>query len=130
MTPPRNHILAGDDSPEILTLLRDVLESEGFRVSASTEALTVDAIRAVQPDLVILNHMLEDGAGSGWELLRDLRQDATLRGLPVVICTGAIQRVREGQAEIDELGARVVFKPFDIEQLLTAVHSAMTTPPA
>jgi two-component system OmpR family response regulator len=117
------HILAGDDSPEILALLRDILEGEGYRVTMTPEALTIADIRQAQPDLVILDHMLEEGAGSGWELLRDLRHDSELRNLPVVVCTGAVQRVRENQGELERLGAQVVLKPFDIEQLLAAVRS-------
>lgn len=117
------HILAGDDSPEILTLLRDILEGEGYRVTMTPDALSLAAIRQTRPDLVILDHMLEDGAGSGWELLRHLRHDPELCGLPVVVCTGAIQRVRENEGELERLGAQVVLKPFDIEQLLGAVRA-------
>jgi CheY-like chemotaxis protein len=65
--------------------------------------------------------MLEDGAGSGWELLREIRRDPDLSGLPVVVCTGAIQRVRAQGEELHRLGAQVVLKPFDIDQLLAAV---------
>jgi DNA-binding response OmpR family regulator len=116
------HILAGDDSPEVLALLRDILESEGFRVSMRGDPLTLAEIRRTGPDLVILDHMLDDGAGSGWELLRDIRRDPDLSGLPVVVCTGAIQRVRAQGEELHQLGAQVVLKPFDIDQLLAAVH--------
>ncbi len=119
---PPKHILAGDDSPDILALLRDILEGEGYRVSMRADALTLAEIQRTGPDLVILDHMLEDGAGSGWELLRELRRDPGLSNLPVVVCTGAIQRVRENSDELDRLGAQVVLKPFDIEQLLAAVR--------
>lgn len=116
------HILAGDDSPDILALLRDILEGEGYRVSMSDEMLSLPAIRRTGPDLVILDHMLEDGAGSGWELLREIRRDPELAGLPVVVCTGAVQRVRAQGDELRRLGAQVVLKPFDIDQLLGAIH--------
>lgn len=116
------HILAGDDSPDILALLRDILEGEGYRVSMSDEMLSLPAIRRTGPDLVILDHMLEDGAGSGWELLREIRRDPELAGLPVVVCTGAVQRVRDQGDELRRLGAQVVLKPFDIDQLLGAIH--------
>ncbi|MDQ3695485.1 MAG: response regulator [Chloroflexota bacterium] len=116
------HILAGDDSPEILALLRDILEGEGYRVTMAPETLSLADIKRVRPDLVILDHMLEDGAGSGWELLRDLRQDPGLATLPVVVCTGAIQRVRDNAAELERLGAQVVLKPFAIDDLLAAIR--------
>ncbi|MDQ3411249.1 MAG: response regulator [Chloroflexota bacterium] len=116
------HILAGDDSPEILALLRDILEGEGYRVTMTPEALSLAGIKRARPDLVILNHMLEEGPGSGWELLRDLRQDADLGELPVVVCTGAVQRVRDNAGELERLGAQVVLKPFAIDDLLAAIR--------
>ena len=120
------HILAGDDSPEILELFRDILEAEGYRVSVTSASLDVDQVKRLAPDLVILDHMILDGEGSGWQLLQALRRDPTTAGLPVVVCTGAVQRVRENQALLDRLGACVVFKPFDIDRLLEAVSGAWT----
>lgn len=120
---PPKHILAGDDSPDILVLLRDILEGEGYRFSMSDQTLSLAEIKRTAPDLVILDHMLEDGAGSGWELLRDIRRDPDLAGLPVVVCTGAVQRVRDQGDELRALGAQLVLKPFDIDQLLGAIHA-------
>jgi DNA-binding response OmpR family regulator len=120
---PPKHILAGDDSPDILALLRDILEGEGYRFSMSDEMLSLAEIKRTAPDLVILDHMFDDGAGSGWELLRDIRRDPELSGLPVVVCTGAVQRVRDQGDELRALGAQLVLKPFDIDQLLGAISS-------
>ena len=41
---------------------------------------------------------------------------------------GAIQRVRQGRSELQRLGAQVVFKPFDIEQLLNAIQCFWPAP--
>ena len=123
-TPRAKHILAGDDSPVILQLLREILEAEGYRVSTEPEPLDLATVRRLAPDLVILDHMLEEGAGSGWRLLRELREDADLASLPVVICTGAVHRVRQGEAELRAMGAGVVTKPFDIDDLILAVDRA------
>ncbi len=121
--PPR-HILAGDDSPDILELFRDILESEGHRVSLSSEALSLDQVKRVAPDLIILDHMIDEGEGSGWRLLEQLRRDPDTADLPVVVCTGAVHRVRENEALLDELDVRVVLKPFDIDRLIEAVNRA------
>ena len=121
--PPR-HILAGDDSPDILELFRDILESEGHRVSLSSEALSLDQVKRVAPDLIILDHMIDEGEGSGWQLLEQLRRDPDTADLPVVVCTGAVHRVRENEALLDELDVRVVLKPFDIDRLIEAVNRA------
>ena len=121
---PPQHVLAGDDSPEILELFRDILESEGYRVSLSAEPLNLDQVKRAAPDLVILDHMIGDGEGSGWRLLEDLRGNPDTATLPVVVCTGAVHRVRENEALLEQLGVQVVLKPFDIDRLLEAVNRA------
>jgi len=127
--PNAKHILAGDDSPEVLDLFRDLLEAEGYRVTLAPDALDLALIKRTEPDLVILDHMIEEGAGSGWQLLRELRQDAATAALPVVVCTGAVHRVRANVALLDQLGAALVLKPFDIDRLLHAISQALAGPP-
>ena len=122
--PTPKHILAGDDSPVILDLFREILEAEGYRVSLSTDALDLDRGKRVEPELVILDHMLGEGEGSGWQLLQQLRRDPETADLPIVVCTGAVHRVRENEALLRDLGIGVVFKPFDIDRLLDVVNGA------
>ena len=123
------HILAGDDSPAILDLLREILEGEGYRVSLSADPLDLDRVKRAEPDLVILDHMLEEGAGSGWQLVQDLRGDPQTADLPIVVCTGAVHRVREHEDLLARLGIGVVIKPFDIDHLLEAVNRPWTATP-
>jgi CheY-like chemotaxis protein len=125
---PPKHILAGDDSPDVLALLREILEGEGYRVSVSPDPLDLSAVKQVRPDLVILDHMLEDGEGSGWQLMRQLREDPQTGDLPIVVCTGAVHRVRQHRDLLDRLGVGVVVKPFDIDHLLAAVRRPWADP--
>lgn len=122
------HILAGDDSPEVLDLFRDLLEAEGYRVTLTPRHLDLAAIKRVEPDLVILDHMIDDGAGSGWDLMRALRQDPATAALPIVVCTGAVHRVRDNLALLHQFGAALVLKPFDIDRLLGAISQALGAP--
>lgn len=73
------------------------------------------------PNPVIKDHMIGDGAGSGWGLIRHLRGDPQTTTLPILLCTGAVHRVRPRLAQLDRLGVVVVFKPFDIDDLLAAL---------
>ena len=126
----RRHVLLCDDSPEIQDLLREILEGEGYRVSPCPEPLTLTEVRRQQPDLVVLDHMLTEGEGSGWQLLAELRADPDLARLPIVVCTGAVHKVRQEDARLRALNAQVVTKPFDIDDLLGAVERAWTWPAA
>lgn len=125
----QRHILAGDDSPAILALLQEVLEDEGYRVSVSREALGLDEVKRIDPDLVILDHLLTDGVGSGWHLLRDLRADPITAHLPVILCTGAVERVTAEAEYLASVDATVVLKPFDIDDLLAVVSGAWSRRP-
>ena len=127
MPSTRKHILAGDDSPVILDLYREILEDEGYRVSLSETPLDLDDVRRIRPDLVILDHMLDEGEGSGWQLLRELREDADLASLPVVVCTGAVQEVREAGERLARAQVEVLFKPFEIDALLACIARASQT---
>jgi len=102
--------------------VREVLETEGYRVSLSAAPLDLETVKRVAPDLVILDFMIDDGAGSGWSLIDALRADPATRDLPIVACTGAVQQVREQRWRLDLNGVHVVLKPFDIDDLLTAVQ--------
>lgn len=120
----QRHILAGDDSPAILDLFRDILEEEGYRVTLAHSPLDLDMVKLVDPDLVIINHMLEEGEGSGWHLLQSLKRDDATAVLPVIVCTGAIEKVRAGEAVLRDLGAHLVLKPFNIDDLIQTVSAA------
>lgn len=117
-------ILASDDSREILDLMVEVLEAEAYRVATTMAPLDVASVKRIGPDLVILDHMLEEGEGSGWLLLEALRRDPATARLPIVVCSGATRRVAENEALLRRLDLRVVLKPFDIDDLVAAVAGA------
>jgi len=113
-----------NDTPEILDLFRDLLEEEGYRVSTNRFSVvaqeTFAALTANRPDLVILDFMI-GGENLGWQFLQMMKMDPATADLPVLICTDAVDRVRELQAHLDELGIGVVLKPFEIPHLLRAI---------
>jgi len=124
----QRHILAGEDSPVILNLFRDILEEEGYRVTLSSSPLDLDTVKQIDPDLVIINHMLDEGEGSGWDLLQALKEDDATSVLPVVVCTGAVQKVQAGRALLRDLGALLVLKPFNIDDLIGTINTAWPAP--
>lgn len=119
------HILAINDSQEILDLIRELLEEEGYRVTTRTAALpTPDEIAALQPDVVILDYIWET-RDSGWRLLLLLRDDPRTSDLPLILCTGAIQQLEPVRDELPAMNVTLVLKPFDIEDLVHTVAEAL-----
>ncbi|CAA9547208.1 MAG: hypothetical protein AVDCRST_MAG73-2528 [uncultured Thermomicrobiales bacterium] len=122
------HIVVINDTPEILALFRELLEEDGYRVT--TQRLTlemarnVSEIKELEPDLIILDYLIGDEA-TGWQLLQMLKMDRATRAIPIIICTGAVEQVRQLHTHLLEMGVRVVLKPFDIDHLLREIGAAL-----
>ena len=125
------HILVINDTQEIIDLMRELLEEEGYRVSTSLEILNLDKVKAVAPDLILQDLLFEGNQEKGWKMLHLMRLDPALTRIPIELCTAAVQTVRdEGMAaQLEQLRVRVVLKPFDLELLLNAVTEALAQPP-
>ncbi len=124
-TAVQRHILAIDNSQAVLDLFRELLEGEGYRVSTQSYVdKDLDAIKDLAPDLIILDYMwgAED---EGWTLLQLLRMDPETKSIPIVLCTAAVAEARELEPHLTERGVRVVLKPFDLDDLLGAIHDAL-----
>jgi CheY-like chemotaxis protein len=123
----RPHVLCVNDTREILDLLRELLEGEGYRVTTSMVLLDLDKTKAVAPDVIVQDIMFEGNQEPGWKYLLLARLDPELARIPVVLCTGATSMVHDERmaAHLDRLGVRVVLKPFNIEDLLTALREVL-----
>jgi DNA-binding response OmpR family regulator len=113
-------ILVVDDEPAIVTVIRERLEGEGFRVRAAGNGEAALADLQEPLDLIILDLMLPDL--DGFEVLRRLRQAGS--DLPVIILTA-----RDDDIDVVvglELGADdYVVKPFNPRQLVARVRAVL-----
>jgi CheY-like chemotaxis protein len=123
--PVKHHILVINDTQEVLEVMRDLLEDEGYRVTLHSDAIRdIDRIREIAPDMVILDHLMGDEE-YGWQLIQKLRLDRDLARLPIIVCTAAARMVRELEGHLKAKDITVVLKPFDIDDLLNAVRAAL-----
>ncbi len=122
------HILVINDTQEILTLLQDLLEDEGYRVTTSLAILDIDKVKALAPDIIVQDLLFEGMQETGWKFLHLVRLDPELARIPIILCTAAVRTVKEPELaeQLDRLGVRVVLKPFLIEDLLNAIADALT----
>ena len=85
---PAPHILLVEDDPDLLALLTEVLEDEGYRVSGATQRQQARAaLRKGNVDLLIADSVLRGGNGD------DVAKAAVQRGLPVIMMSGAPDRI-------------------------------------
>ncbi len=122
-------IFVVNDTDEILQAFRDILEDAGYEVVLSGIAYkSADEVIHVKPDLIILDYIF-GGEKLGWQLLQLLKMHRETAHIPVIICTAATRDVRDIEGQLKAVGVRVVSKPFDIDDLLTAVAEALASPP-
>jgi PAS domain S-box-containing protein len=82
--PPR--ILVVDDDPAARKHLTDLLVAEGVEVhEATTAGQALDAIRAIGPDVVLLDLGLSES--NGFNVIEQVRGACELAGLPIVVVT-------------------------------------------
>jgi two-component system phosphate regulon response regulator PhoB len=80
-------ILAVDDSPDALTILRLFLSAQGFEVTtASGVAEALIRVQERLPDLIISDYAMPDR--TGLDLCRSLRSHRQTRHIPIVLHTG------------------------------------------
>lgn len=121
----QRHVLVVNDTPEILDLFKEILEEEGWRVSLSSYLVSsLDDVKRDGPDLIILDYII-DGEAHGWQMLQLLKMDRETADIPVIICTAAIRQVREIEGVLKAKRVGVVFKPFDIDELLNEIRICM-----
>ena len=121
------HILCVDNAPEILDILRTFLEDEGYRVStASSVGPDLDPIADLAPDLITLDTSWPTTDGD-WHFLNQMRTDPRTRHVPVILCTGAIETIRNMEDHLASIGIPVVVKPFDLEAVLASIQGALAS---
>lgn len=116
------HVLVVNDTQEILDLFEEILEDEGYRVSLLSYAPNeMEIVRDAEPDMVILDFMF-DREARGWQLLQKLRMNKETADMPVIVCTAAIDLVKELEGHLTAKNVGVLIKPFDINELIQCVN--------
>lgn len=122
-TEPRSRVLVVEDETDIAALIAYELTRAGYRVETATTGR--DALRAVErevPDLIVLDRMLPEVSGD--EVLRQVRSDASLGTLPVLMLTA--KKEQEDRIQGLELGVDdYLTKPFSPRELVLRVQAIL-----
>lgn len=116
-------ILAVEDEPAILELLRVNLVDAGYEVQAAPDAETAHAmLKEALPDLVLLDWMLP--GLSGLAFAKQLRANSRTRELPIIMVTARSDeqdKVAGLEAWVDDY----VTKPFSPRELKARIKSVL-----
>lgn len=119
--PLRRSILVVDDSPTTRTLMKGILEAEGFSVSASVDGLAAWQYLQTNPvDLVVSD--VEMPRMNGFELASTIRAAQRFRQLPLILVT-ALKNDKDKLRGM-EVGADayLVKSAFDQRELLATIQ--------
>jgi CheY-like chemotaxis protein/signal transduction histidine kinase/HAMP domain-containing protein len=106
--PRRRRLLVVEDNDLEQLSIRELLGHDDIEIiSAGTGAAALDIIRHQPVDCVVLDLRLPDI--SGFDVLRRIRDDASLSELPVVVFTGK-ELTPDQDAQLQELARKVVIK--------------------
>ncbi len=118
-------ILVVNDTQEILELFLLLLEEEGYEVILSGFPIQqISDVERINPDLIILDFVFGDKK-TGWQMLQMLKMQRSTAIIPVIVCTAALDMVREQEGYLVSQGVHVVFKPFDIDHLMANVKELL-----
>ncbi len=114
-------VLVIEDSEDIISIVRFMLEREGFAVVTATDGR--EALRMIEtgmpPDVIILDVMLP--FVDGFTLLKKIRETEGWRGIPAIMLSAkSVQKdiVRGLDTGADDY----ITKPFDSSELLARIR--------
>ncbi|MCS7286612.1 MAG: response regulator [Anaerolineae bacterium] len=120
----RKRILCIEDEPEMIELIRIILEKKGFEVKGAVGGKEgLEKARSEKPDLILLDLMMPEM--DGWEVYRQLKSDEELKDIPVIIVTARSQNIDKilglHIAKVDDY----ITKPFGPSDLVESIKRVL-----
>ncbi|MFC1484985.1 response regulator transcription factor [bacterium] len=117
-------ILVVDDEPDILLLIKEHLNKEGFTVlTARTADAAIKIAKEDIVDLVVLD--LELGGISGWDVCKILREEEKTKKVPIIMITAKHIETDDIVKGL-EIGADdYVVKPFKLNVLQARINAIL-----
>ncbi len=115
------HILYVEDDPASATLVRRLLEAEGFKVNLVEDGMAaVDVAQQIIPDLILMD--INIGGMDGYEVTTRLRAIDEMEDVPIVAVTAATLRGDRERALIAGC-AGYIPKPIDVDKFSDQVRA-------
>ncbi|WP_058300968.1 response regulator [Gorillibacterium timonense] len=114
----KKKLLIVDDQNGIRVLLVEVFSSEGYQTfQASNGKLALEIVKQESPDLVLLDMKIP--GMDGLDILKHIKEIDPAMKVIMMTAYGELDMIKEAT----DLGALMHFtKPFDIDEMRTAVH--------
>ena len=115
----KQRVVIADDDPMAVSLIESCLSRAGYEIHTTTNGIAaLTMIERVDPAVAILD--INMPGLDGLAVLRQLKEDARLRHIPVMMLTGEGDPARVSDA-LDGGAGDYVLKPFKNEELIVRV---------
>jgi CheY-like chemotaxis protein len=121
----KRRIMIIEDDPDMIELLSLILKRGGYEpIPALGGKEGLRLLPDTDADLILLDLMMEDM--SGWAVLETIKNDETLRAVPVIIVSARhhLEDPVQTTAHAGQFEGYLV-KPFIVRDLLTEIQEAM-----
>ena len=122
----QSYILYIEDERATIKLVQEMLHLSGFHVIGATSGEEgLNLMRDHKPDLLLLDLMMPNT--SGFDVYRTMKNDRTLRDIPVIIISAKIPA--DNYTIIAELPPvdDYVTKPFDLNRLIRSIKKTINS---
>ena len=117
----KKRVMIVDDDKDIITSLKVLLESNGYKVYSYTDGHEcIKALRnGKKPTLIILDIMMP--VMSGWEIQRRLQENPDWDSIPIVFLSA--RSTDTAKEMYEQYGIDYILKPFDIKEFLSKINA-------
>ena len=117
----KNNILIVDDTPENLSVLRQLLTDQGYQVRpALSGELALKAVKAHPPDLILLDILMPEM--DGYEVCRILKSNEETAHIPIIFIS-ALTEIKGIIKAFQAGGVDYITKPFRTEEVMARVQT-------
>ena len=121
----KKKIMVVDDDPDCLQSIKQTLEYKDGDYTVTCVSSGTQCIELLEnneiPDLILLDIVMPKM--SGWETLKNIRENLSWRDIPVVFLTSRTDNIAKKTGEF--LAADYIEKPFDIEDLKNRIDKVL-----
>lgn len=122
----KKKILVVDDEEDVVYLLREALEDEGYQTFGAQDGqAALEIVKKEKPDLILLDIMMPKM--DGYTLNQQLKKDEENRDLPVIVITGRGQLRDLFLLNQEAPIADFIEKPFPVKMLLGKIEQILRT---
>lgn len=113
----KKKVVLVQDNKDILEIMDQVLDEEGFEVTSSLTTEPIDKINEIEPDVVVIDDHIK-GTKKGSKIIKELKSDPETEDISAVLTSTSNELPQIAQ---ENKADDFIQKPFDIDHMVEVV---------